>query len=235
MIPLTDIIQTLHFLFYLDSWCSTAVSRFMLGFKFASFRTNLISFSPTFWDCPAKLQLVYGGCSFYAELMLPAFALAICILLNIILSRLNYFNKRVWMSWGHAYIFWWLCLPSIAVSAFSYLPNASGSEFVLACLICSLFGILSLTLGFQIIKNVYNKSYAEKAFFWNLRRKSGELANLHALLLVVRRICLITGLGIASSSPLGCLFILTLLNVYIISNMLINKPLRKMPFLQIIS
>lgn len=50
---------------------------------------------------------------------------------------------------------------------------------------------------------------------------------------MVRRFCLIIGLGTLSGSPLGTLFMLTLLTVYIVSNWLINKPLRKMAGLQI--
>lgn len=95
--------------------------------------------------------------------------------------------------------------------------------------------MLSLALGFQIIKNVYNKSYAERTFFWNIKKKAGELANLHALLLLVRRVCLVIGIGVASQSPLGILFILTLLTIYIVSNMLINKALRRMPTFQMLS
>lgn len=139
------------------------------------------------------------------------------------------------MSWGHAYILWWLCSPSLAVSSFTYIGLSGGIEFIIAVLISCLFGLVSLIIGFQVIKNVYNKSYAERTFFWNIKKKAGELGSLHALLLVVRRVCLVIGVGVAPQSPLGCLFILTLLTVYIVSNMLINKALRKMPIPQILS
>ena len=122
----------------------------------------------------------------------------ILLLSNILMSRLKCFPKRSWISWGKVYIIWWLCLPSIAVSAFTYASSTVGTEFVIACFISTLFGLLSLCLGFQVIKNVYNQSYAEKTFFWNIRKKAGELANLHALLLVVRRICLVIGIGVNS-------------------------------------
>lgn len=157
------------------------------------------------------------------------------MLVNVLLSKMQYFSKRPSISWGHIYIAWWFFSPSLAASAFSYLNNVSGTQFIVACLICSLFGAVSLALGFQIIKNVYNKSYAERTFFWNIKKKAGELANLHALLLLVRRVCLVIGIGVASQSPLGILFILTLLTIYIVSNMLINKALRRMPTFQMIA
>ena len=68
-----------------------------------------------------------------------------------------------------------------------------------------------------------------------MRKRSGEIANLHVLLVVVRRVCLIVGLGAISSTPLGILFMLTLLTVYIISNLLINKPIKKMSAIHITS
>ena len=139
------------------------------------------------------------------------------------------------MSWGQVYIFWWLCIPSVAVSALTYAVSASGSQFIVVCLIASFFGLSVLAISFQIVKNVYDKSYAQKIFFWNIRKKAGELANLHALLLVVRRSCLIVGIGMTSSSPLGILFILTLLTIYIISNWLISKALKKMVMIQILA
>jgi hypothetical protein len=44
--------------------------------------------------------------------------------------------------------------------------------------------------------------------------------------------CLVAGIGLASQSPLGVLFIFTLLTVYIVSNWFISKSLRKRAGLQ---
>lgn len=88
MIPLTDALQTLHFLFYLDSWSHPALTHFMLGFKVAALRIGIIPIGLTLWDCPAKLQLIYGGCSLYSEFILPFVMLGIFITLNVILSKM---------------------------------------------------------------------------------------------------------------------------------------------------
>jgi hypothetical protein len=61
----------------------------------------------------------------------------------------------------------------MAVSAFSYASKASGGELVMGGLLASCFVLTVLVLSFQIIKNVYNKSYAERVLFFNLKKKSG--------------------------------------------------------------
>jgi hypothetical protein len=50
---------------------------------------------------------------------------------------------------------------------------------------------------------------------------------------MVRRSCLVIGVGVVGSAPLGVLFMLTLLTVYIVSNWFISRPLKKMAGVQI--
>jgi len=83
-------------------------------------------------------------------------------------------------------------------------------------------------LAFQIIKNVLSGAFAEKCFFWGLRKQRSEhpLANLHPLFVLMRRVALAIGVGMADDSPLSCLFILTLLTICIISNIIVNRAFK---------
>ena len=59
------------------------------------------------------------------------------------------------------------------------------------------------------------------------------MANLHPLLLLVRRLCLILGVSLASNSPLGCLFIVTLLTIYVAANLIINRSAKRLLRVQV--
>jgi len=65
-------------------------------------------------------------------------------------------------------------------------------------------------------------------FFWGLRKQRSEhlLANLHPLFVLMRRVALAIGVGMADDSPLSCLFILTLLTICIISNIIVNRAFK---------
>lgn len=134
----------------------------MKGLNFAALRAKLfLSISDSsLWNCPIKSQLIYGGCSLYNEIVMPVATFGFLMGVNWILSKLKYFKKRDAMSWGNIYCFWWLCSSSFAVTSFSYLSKSTGNDFIVSCVCVSVFLLLSLALCFQVIKNVYNKSYA---------------------------------------------------------------------------
>ena len=134
----------------------------MLGFRAVALRIGLINGGGELWGCSAKLQEIYGKCSFYGELLLPGIVLLVLLGLNCLLSKINYFQiiNRKLISWGLLYVYWWICSPSIALSALTYASSPSSPFFVPASIVSVFYGTLVLVLAFQIIKNVYNKSYA---------------------------------------------------------------------------
>ena len=67
LVPLADIFQNIHFLFYLQVWFQSNLNYFMKGLSLASLRIG--SFFPmgtvSIWKCDVKSQIIYGGCSLY--------------------------------------------------------------------------------------------------------------------------------------------------------------------------
>lgn len=86
-------------------------------------------------------------------------------------------------------------------------------------------------LSYLVVREVYSGGYLEKCFFWGLQQKhsSQPLSNLHPLLTIMRRVTLVVGIGVAGERPLSCLFIVTLLSLYILSNILLNRAFRLHP------
>ena len=126
VVPLLDILQSVHFLFYLEIWLQPNLTLFSKGLNLVSLRTQSLFMlnSPSLWNCPLKSQLIFGGCSLYNEFVTPLVTLALFFIINFLLSRLRYFERRESISWSHAYCCWWLCSSSFALTAFSYLGKS---------------------------------------------------------------------------------------------------------------
>lgn len=124
-------------------------------------------------------------------------------------------------------LYWLFCM-SLGVSAFFYLNNTSGFSLTLAITTALLFVLLSLLLAYQIIKNTFNCSFEEKCFFWALTKQKtvNQISHLHLLFLLIRRMILVMIIGISPKKPLTCLFLSTLATIFIVSNMIINKPFK---------
>lgn len=99
-------------------------------------------------------------------------SLFILIVIAVCCHLIKYFSNRHRFLWNHLYNIFWVATLGPAVTSFHYLLISTKIiEICILSLIITAFLILTLVLAFQIIKNVMSGTYADKCFFWGLRKQ----------------------------------------------------------------
>ncbi len=85
---------------------------------------------------------------------------------------------------------------------------------------------------YEVVKNIFNCSFEEKTFFWGLKceKIENEQANIHFLLLMIRKSIVLVAVGLSGvyeRNELVYFLLLFLVSIIILSNLLVNCPLKK--------
>jgi hypothetical protein len=125
----------------------------MFGLRFTSLR-SLISdfgFTQNLWNCPPKYILIYEYCNVYLELVLPTLILSILLVGVFICRFIPLFDGKHKIWWNHASSIWWLTGMSLGISAFNGISSSDNIQLVTSAIICAIFMVFSLILGFKIV------------------------------------------------------------------------------------
>ena len=184
----------MHLVVYLNIWLHPALEQFLHGLGLSAFYFNtsgasqsLLNNMDSIWECGIKKIMYLNYCNYRANLIFVSIAMLVGLVViglgRLLIRQFNPDRHRI--CWNHVNNFYWLFSFPIFFAVFDaplpvFAPVAVG------------LGMLTISIWYQSIKNIFNNTYAESTFFWALKKgkSSNPLSNSNYPMAMCRRLLL---------------------------------------------
>ena len=227
MFHCVELSQCLALMIYLQIWYHPALQNLLRGLTYLSLQVPIIYTSKQVWECDPKRLVYSDGCNLLGVLVTIGLSFAVFWIVIGVgkLSITNFRPNKHQICYNHIHNCYCVFGFMLGYCGLSLMKE---SLLYVSVVVLCVVGLLSLILGYQIIKDIYSGGYSNSTFFWALKKEksSNQFSNTHPIMTMCRRICVVISIGLFPDRPLSAFSITMFCTIFILANTIWNQPFK---------